>query len=156
MQLGHQRLARVAQRQADDAAVRRVVTANDETLADEAIDDRCSCALPDVEFLGELAHCHRLTSEVRQHAELMAGDGMKLVAQLSVQQGAEALLHLGLELAVPVDQNLARRELRCTSRLCARRVRRCLRDRHHEWRPPAEFRNVTRSRTFQLMEYSSR
>ena len=78
-----------------------------ESLAHEAVHDRRGRAFSYVELLRELSHRHRLTSQVRQHTELVAGDRVKLVAQLSVQKSAEAPLHLWLELAVPVDENLA-------------------------------------------------
>ena len=131
MQLGHQRLARIAQRQADDPSVRGVVAADDEPLAHEAVDDRGGRAFSHVELLRELPHCHRLTSQIGQHAELMAGDRMKLVAQLTVQECAEPPLHLWLELAVPVDQNLAAARAPALAVPELVPARRCSRDRHH-------------------------
>ncbi len=157
MQLRHQRLACVAQGQADDTAVGRVVTANDEALAYEAVDDGCSGAFAHVELPRQLAHRHRLAAEVGQYAELMSGHGMELVSQLPVQQSAETPLHLRLELAVAVHEHLA---CRARSGLWSSRARltpRCIARSSSPVEPAHdEFCNVIWARTVPLLEYSSR
>jgi len=85
-------------------------------LAYETVDHGCGSAFAYVELPCELAHCHRLPAEVGQYAQLVSGDGMELISQLSVQQSAEAPLHLRLKLAVAIYEDLTCRGLRRAGR----------------------------------------